>query len=549
MRIFPKLLLVLILTSLILLLLLYALLQWGLDRGMLNYVNQRQMQSLQLISKNLSAVYQEHGNWQKVIASSAPPHERNTFSTINHPRARPERFEPRHSPNRRHKNNFSERQRHFTGVEYWRNIVRLSEQGLDYPDDLAELKFVNSRRQSLAESDEFESRYSQQDRTKNLVDKRLRNKRPRQDGKRAPANGPAIPSRVKYSLLNENSELLIGRYTPRFVKKDIVVNNKVVGYVAIPPTEQLTNKFDIQFVDEINQYLTVVLMVVFIIMIIITIPLSRHFVRPITKLKQAVISVNSGELATRLPITGSDELATLGRNFNDLAATLEQNEISRKRWLADIAHELRTPLAIIKGEIEAMEDGIRPLNLESISSIADEVNHLQRLISDLNELNQAEIGAMRYQKSVIDINQLISTNSDRHRELIQSKGIELSVNLPKQKINCWADATRLNQLLDNLFSNSSKYTDAPGKVALRVKEEKSQVLIYIEDSEPGVNEADLEKLFEHLFRVENSRNRTTGGSGIGLALCKNIVHAHQGEISAHPTQLGGLMIKITLPTC
>lgn len=527
MRIFPKLLIVLILTSSILLLLLYALIQFGVDRGMLNYVNQRQMQSLQLISHNLSNIYQEHGDWQKVVASSTPPHERKRIS-------------------RAHKrDNF--------GIEYWRNIVRLSEQGLTYPEDLEQLKQGESRKKGPPQDGKRRDRRFKDNtddfRARDISANPARNNRQKPSNEFERPGDRDMPSRPRYSLLDKNKELLIGRYNKRFVEKAIIVNDSIVGYVALPPTEQITNKFDLQFMHEINQYLIVVLVGVFAIIIAITVPLSRHFVRPIAKLKQAVIKVNSGELATRLPIIGSDELATLGRNFNDLAATLEQNEVSRKRWLADIAHELRTPLAIVKGEIEAMEDGIRPLSIENISSIADEVSHLQRLINDLNELNQAEIGAMRYQKSVVDINQLIRLNSERHRELLQSQGLELTVNLPKQKINCWADPTRLNQLLDNLFSNSAKYTDAPGQVRLRLKKEKDLLYINIEDSQPGVREDELGKLFEHLYRVESSRNRTTGGSGIGLALCKNIVYAHQGEISAHATNLGGLMIEIKLPTC
>ena len=248
-----------------------------------------------------------------------------------------------------------------------------------------------------------------------------------------------------------------------------------------------------------------------------------------------------------MPIVGHDELATLALNFNDLAATLEQNEASRKRWLADIAHELRTPLAIVKGELEAMEDGVRPINIRNIASISEEVNHLQSLINDLNELNQAEIGAMRYQKSALNISELLMLNAERHRALLKSHGLVLSLEIPENKISCWADAKRLNQLLDNLFTNSAKYTDAPGQVICRLVEKPDDVFIYLEDSQPGVSEADLEKLFEHLYRVDSSRNRKTGGSGIGLALCKNIVYAHQGKLSAHASALGGLMIKISLP--
>ena len=123
----------------------------------------------------------------------------------------------------------------------------------------------------------------------------------------------------------------------------------------------------------------------------------------------------------------------------------------------------------------------------------------------------------------------------------------MTIDIANKEISAWGDAKRLNQLLDNLFANSAKYTDAPGQVYCRLIEKSNDFDIYIEDSKPGVSREDIAKLFEHLFRVESSRNRKTGGSGIGLALCKNIVYAHQGTISAHQAESGGLMIKITLP--
>lgn len=533
MRIFPKLLLVLLSISFTLLLVLYAFMQWGIDRGMLNYVNQRQMQSLQLVSENLAVIYQEHHNWQKIIASSLPPHQRSNHQPLrrsklneNSRRLPPKEGRRRRPNSRAEEHRVTDEQREYAGVEYWRIILRLSEQGLRYPEGITQLRQGKGRRsQGLR-------KYSSNDRTSSTS---------RELGQ----NNPQV--RPRFSLLSADKQLLIGQFNQHFVEKPILLNGDIVGYVALPPTEQITDKFDLQFVEDINQQILLILAGIFIVIIIITIPLSRHFVGPITRLKNAVINVNQGKLSTRLSIAGSDELATLAINFNDLAATLEQNEVSRKRWLADIAHELRTPLAIIKGELEAMEDGIRPIAIESISSLAEEVSHLQSLINDLNELNQAEIGAMRYQKSTLNIVQLVELNAERHRGILKSQGLKLTVAVPTKKILCWADATRLNQLMDNLFANTAKYTDAPGLVFCRLIEKKNHIDIYLEDSKPGVPSEDLDKLFEHLYRVESSRNRRTGGSGIGLALCKNIVYAHQGQISATEAESGGLMIKVTLP--
>lgn len=506
MRIFPKLLLVLLLTSAIVLAILYSLIQWSFDRGMLNYVNQRQVQSMQLLSDNLANFYQEKGSWNELVASALqrpPPPRRGHRPNEHRPNDNrlygkkefgPREFGHRPPPPRLRQNR--------ADIDYWPMILSLSAQGLDYPAGATEQ--VNSR-------------------------------------------PPRPQNEQRVSLLDKDKLSLIGRFKDNYNSKAILLNGDIIGYIALPPSKALTDEFDIAFVAENNQNIAFIIVGVFVLIFIITLPLSRHFVFPITKLKKAVVKLNKGELQTRLEVVGRDELATLARNFNDLAATLEQNEDSRKRWLADISHELRTPLAIVKGEIEAMEDGIRPLNKAGLQSLSEEVAHLQKLINDLNELTNAEIGVLRYQKSALDLTLLVSQSVERHQTILDKEGLLMSTAFTEQPLMVWADETRLHQLLDNVFANCLKYTDAPGKVFVTLTRDKQKAEIMIEDSAPAVPDSALAKLFEHLYRVENSRNRKTGGSGLGLALCKNIVHAHQGSIAAFSSEQGGLGIKITLP--
>jgi len=516
MRIFPKLLLVLLLTSAIVLSVLYGLMQWSFDRGMLNYVNQRQIQSMQLLSDNLANLYQEKGGWNELVASSRqrpPPSKRANRPNEHRPNQHrendsrgsrplepgitgfgPQEFERRPPPPRQRRNR--------TDIDYWPMILSLSSQGLRYPED---------------------------------ADGQMTNRLPRQSND------------LRVSLLNQGKLTLIGRFRDNYNTKAILLNGDIIGYIALPPSKALTDEFDIAFVAENNQNLVFIIAGVFVLIFMITLPLSRHFVLPITKLKKAVVKLNKGALQTRLKVVGRDELATLARNFNDLAATLEQNEDSRKRWLADISHELRTPLAIVKGEIEAMEDGIRPLDKAGLQSLSEEVAHLQKLINDLNESTNAEIGALRYQKSALDLTLLLSQSVERHQIILDKEGLLVNIQCSNKPLVVWADETRLNQLFDNVFTNCLKYTDAPGKVFVSLTRNKQNAEIIIEDSAPAVPESALAKLFEHLYRVESSRNRKTGGSGLGLALCKNIVYAHQGSIEAFSSKQGGLGIKITLP--
>ena len=275
--------------------------------------------------------------------------------------------------------------------------------------------------------------------------------------------------------------------------------------------------------------------------------MSRHFVMPIKRLEHAMRSLNNGDFKVKINVVGKDELSSLSLNFNDLAKTLEQNESSRNTWLANISHELRTPIAIIKGEIEAIQDGIRPLDFNSLSSLNDEVTHLHKLVNDLSTLSNAEIGAMRYQKQQLNLAEVIEHNLSRHQHKANELKLSISQHITNTDFTIWADETRINQLIDNLVNNSFKYTKSPGVINISLTKTTSQVILTISDSFPSVPNDSLPKLFEHLYRIESSRNRKTGGSGLGLALCKKIMSAHQGSIQATHSEFGGLEISCTFP--
>lgn len=205
-------------------------------------------------------------------------------------------------------------------------------------------------------------------------------------------------------------------------------------------------------------------------------------------------------------------------------------------------------MAIVKGELEALQDGVREVTPMSLQSLADEITHLQKLINDLNQLTNADIGALSYQKKKHNLSKLLNHNILRHINTAKTQGLLLTATISKGKTIIWADETRINQLIDNIITNALKYTDAPGEICISLTAKDKQAFLLIEDSAPSVPDSAIGKLFEHLFRVENSRNRRTGGSGLGLALCKKIVTAHHGTISAYHSEQGGLGIKITLPT-
>ncbi|VVE40831.1 signal transduction histidine-protein kinase BaeS [Pandoraea capi] len=279
----------------------------------------------------------------------------------------------------------------------------------------------------------------------------------------------------------------------------------------------------------------------------IALRVAQRLLVPVTPLLEATHRMAMGDYSVRAPTAGADELARLAVDLNRLADTLARNDQVRRNLLADISHELRTPLSILRGEIEAMEDGVRPLTQDALASLRVEISQLSKLIDDLYELSLSDVGALTYEFAPVDMTERVATSVAAFRDWFEAKGIGLNVHLPDDTLFVDGDLHRLTQLIGNLFENSLRYTDGGGAVRVYLSSTQAQLRLEIEDSAPGVPDDALPRLFERLFRVEASRSRRSGGAGLGLALCKHIVEAHGGQIVARHSPLGGLALSITLP--
>ena len=255
-----------------------------------------------------------------------------------------------------------------------------------------------------------------------------------------------------------------------------------------------------------------------------------------------------GRYATRVPVDSADELGRLATDFNELAAALERTEQSRRQWVADISHELRTPIAVLRAEVEALQDGVRALDAQALDVLHADVLRLGRLVDDLYLLARSDLGALSYHKADLDPVSLLEDdlaamgNEFRQRRI--EVALERGAGLP---CRVHADADRLSQLFRNLLTNAVRYTDAGGRLVVRAAREGGRVRLDFEDSEPGVPDADLPRLFERFHRVERSRSREHGGAGLGLAICRSIAEAHGGTLEARASRFGGLCIRLELP--
>ncbi|MEC9482156.1 MAG: ATP-binding protein, partial [Halomonas sp.] len=256
--------------------------------------------------------------------------------------------------------------------------------------------------------------------------------------------------------------------------------------------------------------------------------------------------LTEGDYSVRLRERGHDELSRLAHDFNVLAETLEANRLARQRWVADIAHELRTPLAVLHGEIEAMQDGIRPLDTDSLNSLAQEVGQLERLVKDLRLLAQSDAGVLEVHLETLDLADALRVRLEDARGWLHDDGIEMELDIAAPVL-MRGDPQRLRQLWDNLLANTRAYTDSPGRLRVSLSKVQGQACIVWEDSAPGVDDAALPRLTERLYRVDASRNRRRGGSGLGLSIAMALVQSHGGDMRVSHSPLGGLRWTLCFP--
>ena len=356
---------------------------------------------------------------------------------------------------------------------------------------------------------------------------------------------PTIP---RLALLDAEGRTVVGNpeLAAEGAVKPIVVDGGTVGWIARAPLRRLSSAAEVSFQQEQLRASWLTAALALALAAGLAVVLGRAFVTPVKRLADATHRLAAGNYATRVPVDTPDELGRLAADFNRLAETLERNETLRRRFMADVSHELRTPLAVLSAELEALEDGVRPLTRESLASLRGEVNALGKLVGDLNQLALADVGALAYRKQTVNVVPLVQQALESYRERFAERGLAIETALAGDA-RVFGDADRLVQLFRNLLENSARYTDPGGRVQIALRREDGRAILDFDDAAPGVPAASLPHLFERFYRVDASRSRANGGAGLGLAICSSIAAAHGGEIAAAPSPLGGLRVRVALP--
>lgn len=363
-------------------------------------------------------------------------------------------------------------------------------------------------------------------------------------------NLPPHGWRTQFWIIDQRYHVLIGPHSPvpqEGIRRAITTDNgHIVGWVIGSPPERLTRSADINFDQQQRRTSWLIVGLSTLLAAAVTWLMSRGLLAPVKRLVAGTHQLAAGHFTSRVAVSSQDELGRLAQDFNRLASSLEKNESMRRAFMADISHELRTPLAILRGELEAMQDGVRKLTPEAVSSLLMEVGTLTKLVDDLHQLSLSDEGALAYRKSPTDLAALLELVAGTFRARYASHPLALALALPEQA-PFFGDPDRLIQLFTNLLENSLRYTDPGGTVKMTLQSTADRWQLLIDDSAPGVADAQREQIFERFYRTEGSRNRASGGSGLGLAICRNIVEAHGGTMSADHSDLGGLQIRVELP--
>ena len=284
--------------------------------------------------------------------------------------------------------------------------------------------------------------------------------------------------------------------------------------------------------------------------VLVSLFVSRRIVEPLNTLALVSRRLSQGYYRERTEIESDDEIADLSRSVNQLADTLNRTEQRRLSLLADVTHELRTPLATIGGYMEGLLDGMVKPNQATFNLVLRETNRLQRLIEDLELLSRVEAGQLPVVPRSIDLAGLLHEMSVQFQPVFAAGQIQLSCEIADDLPPAWADPDRVNQIMINLLANANRYTLAGGKVLLRVtrQSENDRLLIALQDTGVGIEPDHLPHIFERFYRIDKSRARQSGGSGIGLAIVSHLVYAQGGEIWAESEGVGkGATFCFTLP--
>lgn len=355
---------------------------------------------------------------------------------------------------------------------------------------------------------------------------------------------------LRLALFDADKSLVVG--PPRhpmeeFTLKHVKSGSQIIGWLGLHRFQHRSDPFAAVFLERQSKFFYLAGVTALILTALVTLMLSRQILSPVKALTEGTQALSSRQFGKRISVRAKDELGQLAEAFNSMSGTLERYETMQQQWISDISHELRTPLAVLRAEIEALQDGIRKADAESLSSLHAEVVRIGKLVDDLHLLSLADSQDLVFKKLKLDPIGVLRETVALFQNPLDERGLDLELDIEgSATAEMQGDPDRLKQVFSNILDNTLRHADVPGKLRVSTRSTGQGLTIRFEDSGPGVPPESLGRLFDRLYRVDCSRSRKSGGSGLGLAICRQIVEAHGGRIEAENSTLGGLSIRITL---
>lgn len=301
-----------------------------------------------------------------------------------------------------------------------------------------------------------------------------------------------------------------------------------------------------QTIAAINRQVSIAAGAVAVVALVAAFWLARRIVRPVEELTDAARRLESGDLSRRIATVSADEIGSLGRAFNSMAESIERNETLRKQMTSDVAHELRTPLNNISGYLDAIADGVVEPTPGVVGSLQEEANLLVRLVNDLEQLSLADAGHQVLQRERVALAVIVERSAALVSPRATARRVSVELYLARGAI-VEGDAGRLAQVCRNLLENAIRHTPEGGRVQVRLRLEDGSVVLEVADSGAGIAVEHLPFIFERFYRADASRNRATGGAGLGLSIVRQLIEAHGGSVAASNGPEGGALFRVTLP--
>ena len=538
-----RLFLTVLLTTLVITTVSLGVLHWTMQKNFARYVADVEMQKLDHVISNLAGVYTVYHDWGNAIQAQILQIEG---------KADPDDYDKLSRWWLRRQYDIALQQRYFqenTLINTSSSLekpgqskpiideeeLRMMEQNLPSEYQPFEgLKFPLSSNQNIFRTDKKKEE-AQTDSSQNQTKKKQFISMPDRLG---------LSSRL--SLYDANKQFVVGEPSDIPVSyRPIMVNDKVVGYLGLKPVLDQDDALSINFFSNQKRYLLLVYGLTFLSSLIAALLLATYFKKPIQRLLNATRELTKGHYQHQVKINRNDELGDLSNEINQLAVILDQHEQSRRQWVADTSHELKTPLAVLQAQIEAMQDGIRKPTPEHFESMLRQVNSLKKLTQDLADLAQAE--AQQLTCYMADVNPWHVVLQEVENFKPKFAQADLSISVQGEGANLQLDIDRFRQIMVNLLGNSIRYTEAGGEVRVHTEQSATHWSVIVDDSPLGLNDEQLARLGERFYRVDDSRTRSTGGTGLGLALSGKIAQALGGKLSFEHSPLGGLRCKLTFP--